>query len=88
MKTRYLFPLIAMGFVTIMGVYFLVNPSYQRSIKAKYHYEMGEYKEAYSLAQEAFGMDVYNRMAATIMAQSTTSLKYVSYIKQAQSFLV
>jgi len=87
MKTRYLFPLIAVGFVSIMGIYFLVNPSYERSIQAKYYYEMGEYKEAYSLAKEAFGLDVYNRMAATVMAQSTTSLKYVAYIEQAQSFL-
>ena len=87
MKTRYLFPLTAVGFVGVMAIYFLLNPSYQRSIEAKYYYEIGEYKEAYSLAQEAFGMDVYNRMAATIMAQSTTSLKYEDYIKQAKNFL-
>jgi len=87
MKSRYLFPVVAFALVAIMGIYFLVNPSYQRSIEAKYYYEIGEYKEAYSLAQEAFSMDVYNRMAATIMAQSTTSLKYVSYIKQAKTYL-
>jgi len=88
MKSRYLFPSIAFGLVAFMGIYFLVNPSYQRSIEAKYYYEVGDYKEAYSLAQEAFSMDVYNRMAATIMAQSTTSLKYVTYIEQAKTYLV
>lgn len=87
MKNRNLFPLIAIILVAIMGIYFLVNPSYQRSIQAKYYYEMGDYKEAYSLAQEAFSMDVYNRMAATILAQSTTSLKYVDYINQAKGYL-
>lgn len=87
MKTRYLFPLIAFGLVAIMALYFLLNPSYERSIEAKYHYEMGEYKEAYKLANEAFSMDVYNRMAATIMAQSKTSLKYVEYINQAKEYL-
>lgn len=87
MKNRNLFPLIAIILVGIMGVYFLVNPSYQRSIEAKYYYEMGEYKEAYALAGEAFSMDVYNRMAATILAQSTTSLKYVEYIEQAKDYL-
>ena len=87
MKTRDLFPLIAFGLVAIMALYFLLNPSYERSIEAKYHYEMGEYKEAYKLANEAFSMDVYNRMAATIMAQSKTSLKYVEYINQAKEYL-
>jgi len=87
MKSRYLFPIIAFSLVAIMGIYFLVNPSYQRSIEAKYYYEVGDYKRAHSLAQEAFSMDVYNRMAATIMAQSTTSLKYVAYIKQAKTYL-
>ncbi|MEA1982530.1 MAG: hypothetical protein U9N39_03205 [Campylobacterota bacterium] len=87
MKTRFLFPIIAIFLVFFMGVYFLLNPSYQRSIEAKYYYEMGEYKEAYSLANEAFSMDVYNRMASTIMAQSKTSLKYVEYITQAKSYM-
>jgi tRNA U34 5-carboxymethylaminomethyl modifying enzyme MnmG/GidA len=32
-------------------------------------------------------MDVYNRMAATIMAQSTIALKYVEYITQAKEYL-
>jgi len=87
MLNKYLFPIIAFGLVSFMGLYFLINPSYQKSIEAKYYYEVGEYKEAYSLANEAFSMDVYNRMASTIMAQSTTSLKYVAYIEQAKEYL-
>ena len=87
MKSKYLFPSIAFFLIFIMGVYFLVNPSYTKSIEAKYYYETGEYHEAYSLASEAFGMDVYNRMAATIMAQSKTSLKYVKYIDEAKGYL-
>jgi len=87
MKTRYLLSLIALGLVTIMGAYFLVNPSYEKSLEAKYYYEMGEYDRAYSLAKEAFSQDIYNRMAATIMAQSTTSLKYQKYIDEAKKYL-
>ena len=87
MKNKILFPAIALGLLLFMGIYFLVNPSYQRSIEAKYHYEMGHYKEAYALANEAFSMDVYNRMASTIMAQSNTSLKYVAYINQAKDYM-
>lgn len=88
MKTRYLFPTIALVLVSIMALYFALNPSYQRSIESKYYYEIGEYEEAYSLANEAFSMDVYNRMASTIMAQSNTSLKYVKYIKEAKEYLL
>ena len=87
MRTKYLFPLIAFSLVMIMGITFTVNPSYSKSIEAKYYFEIGEYDQAYALASEAFGLDIYNRMAATIMAQSKTSLKYVKYIDQAKSYL-
>jgi tetratricopeptide (TPR) repeat protein len=69
-----------------MGGYFLANPSYEKSIRAKYYYEMDDYKQALTLAKEAFSEDVYNRMASTIMAQSITSLKYVSYIEDAKRY--
>jgi len=87
MKTRLLIPLIALFLLFIMVVYFIVNPSYEKSLRAKYYYETGDYKEAYSLAKEAFGLDLYNRMAATIMTQSQTSLKYVAYIDDAKKYM-
>ena len=87
MQTKILFPAIAIVTIVFMGVYFWLNPSYERSMEAKYYYEIGEYKEAYELANEAFSMDIYNRMASTIMAQSKTSLKYVAYIEQAKGYL-
>lgn len=87
MKPRVLIPVLALALLFIMGVYFLTNPSYEKSLKAKYYYEVGDYREAYSLAKEAFSIDVYNRMAATVMAQSHTSLKYVRYIEDAQKYM-
>lgn len=87
MKTKILFPFVAVFLLLIMGVYFLTHPSYDKSIRAKYYYEVGNYKEAYSLAKEAFSLDLYNRMAATIMTQSQTSLKYVAYIQMAQKYM-
>ncbi|MDF1876764.1 hypothetical protein JHD47_02920 [Sulfurimonas sp. SAG-AH-194-L11] len=87
MRTRYLFPIVAFSLVGVMLLYFLLNPSYEKSIEAKYYYEIGEYEDAYALASEAFSMDVYNRMASTVMAQSKTSLKYVEYINQAKLYL-
>jgi hypothetical protein len=87
MSTKILFPAIAVFLLLSMAVYFIVNPSYRKSIEAKYYFEMGDYKEAYMLANEAFSEDVYNRMASTIMAQSKTSLKYVAYIGEAKSYM-
>lgn len=87
MKSRVFIPLVALFLLFVMGAYFLINPSYEKSLRAKYYYEIGEYQEAYSLAKEAFGLDLYNRMAATIMTQSQTSLKYVSYIEDAKKYM-
>ncbi len=87
MQNKFLFPLIALGLVFVMIIYFVMHPSYQKSLEAKYFYEIGDYKQAYSLANEAFSLDLYNRMAATVMAQSKTSMKYQEYIEQAKSYL-
>jgi tetratricopeptide (TPR) repeat protein len=87
MKAKILFPLVALTLVVVMVIYFLLNPSYEKSLEAKYYYEMGEYQKAYELANEAFSMDVYNRMASTIMAQSKTSMKYQKYVNQAKEYL-
>lgn len=87
MSTKILLPGLALGFILIMGVYFLSNPSYEKSIRAKYYYEMGDYKEALVLSREAFSLDVYNRMASTIMAQSITSMKYTAYIDDAKKYM-
>lgn len=87
MNIKVLIPLVAFGLILIMGIYFLINPSYEKSLEAKYYYEIGDYHEAYTLSKEAFGIDVYNRMASTIMAQSQTALKYVAYIEMAKKYI-
>ncbi len=87
MNNKFFFPALAALFLVIMGIYFLLNPSYEKSIEAKYYYEIGDYEEAYKRANEAFSLDVYNRMAATIMAQSKTSIKYKKYIDQAKEYM-
>jgi tetratricopeptide (TPR) repeat protein len=87
MKSKFLFPGLAVLFLVIMGLFFLVDPSYEKSIEAKYYYNTGNYKKAYKLANKAFSIDVYNRMAATIMAQSKTSIKYQKYNQQAKKYM-
>lgn len=87
MSNRFTVLLIALSIMLMMGVYFLVNPSYEKSIKAKYYFETSQYKEALALSKEAFSLDQYNRMAATVMAQSITSLKYVKYIEMGDGYI-
>ena len=53
MKTKILLPGVAVFLLLVMGGYFLTHPSYDKSIRAKYYYEIGDYQEAYSLAKEA-----------------------------------
>jgi len=87
MKSKIMIPFISFIAVVVIILYFLLNPSYEKSIKAKYYFEVGEYKEALVLAREAFALDVYNRMASTIMAQSITSLKYLSFNEDAKKYM-
>lgn len=87
MKSRLFVVMIAASMLFVMVIYFIVNPSYEKSLRAKYYYEVGDYAEAYNLAKEAFSIDLYNRMAATIMAQSQISLKYVAYIQEAKEYM-
>ncbi len=78
---------ISVGLLVLMGVYSAFNPSYERSIEAKFYYAIGEYKSAHKLAKEAFELDSYNRMAATIMTQSQTALLFVDYIAEAKKYM-
>lgn len=79
--------IISLGFVGVMLLYFVLNPSYQKSIEARVYFTMGNYEEAYTLANEAFSENAYNRMASTVMAQSKTALIYVNYIKEAKKYM-
>ncbi len=79
--------LVVFGLLAVMVIYFSFNPSYQRSIEAKYHYLTADYSQAHTLASEAFDLDRYNRMAATVMTQSKTALKFVDYIDESKKYL-
>lgn len=87
MNSKYFFPLSAVVFLLMMIIYFFLHPSYEKSLEAKYYYETGEYEKAYKVANEAFSLDVYNRMASTVMAQSKTAMKYKKYIQEAKKYM-
>ena len=86
MKTKSIF-FIAFAFIAAMVLYFGLHPSYEKSLEAKFYYEMENYKKAYKLAKEAFELDPYNKMAVTIMTQSQYSLRYVNYIEDAKRYI-
>jgi len=86
MKEGKLWLVVPLLIVTAALFYFAFNSSYERSLQAKYYYATGSYDRAFALAREAFELDPYNRMAATVMTQSQTALKYVDYIKQAKEY--
>lgn len=73
-------------FIFGSGAWMFVHPSYQKSIEARFAYSMGEYDNAYLLAKESFALDSYNKMAATVMAQSQMALKYVRYNNDAEKY--
>ncbi|MDF1874995.1 hypothetical protein JHD48_04525 [Sulfurimonas sp. SAG-AH-194-I05] len=87
MSSKFTIVAVAMFLILTMFIYFLINPSYEKSIKAKYYFEMGHYDKALVLAREAFSVDVYNRMASTVMSQSVISLKYVNYNAMAKKYM-
>ena len=87
MLNKMMFFIVATVIVLGMVIFFILNPSYEKSLEAKYYFETADYNQAYKKANEAFKLDIYNRMASTIMAQSKISLKYVKYINRAKKYL-
>jgi tetratricopeptide (TPR) repeat protein len=72
--------------ILAMVLYFSLNPSYQQSLEAKYYFTVGDYEKAQIAATEAFTLNSYNKMAATIMTQSQVAVKFVKYNTQAKEY--
>ena len=72
--------------LALFTMFFLANPSYQKSIEAKFYYKTGVYDLAYLLSKEAFELDNYNKMATTIMTHSKLAMEYESYIKDSKKY--
>ncbi len=87
MRYKLFFLFFALVLFTVFGLFFLLSDSYKRSLEAKVLYMRGDYAQAQLLAKEAHELDTYNRMAATIMAQSSLALEYVAYIEEGERFL-
>jgi hypothetical protein len=65
---------------------FILSTSYRLSIQAKYYYIIDDYKQAYSLASQAYKQSTYNMMAFTIRQQSLVILELKDVISQAKEY--
>jgi len=87
LKTKIFFILLVLITVIAIYFYYLFDKSYMISLEAKKLYRAGDYQSAMDLAQKAYELNQYNRMAFTVLVQSEESLKWVKYIRQTKEYL-
>ena len=78
---------IAMFIIALFGLFFYSDNSYKLALEAKFYYESKEYEKALNLSQKALDIDIYNKMANTILNQSKAAIKFSSYIKNGKEYL-
>jgi len=74
--------------ILLIILYTFLNDSYRYSIEAKAFYSMGKYEKAYKLANEAYELNRYNKMAFTILTQSKIALVWENFIKQSNEYFI
>ena len=78
---------IAIFLIVLFGLFFYSDSSYKLTLEAKFLYENKEYEKALNLSQKALDIDIYNKMANTILNQSKAAIKFSSYIKNGKEYL-
>ena len=78
---------IAIFLIVLFGLFFYSDNSYKLALKAKFYYESKEYEKALNLSQKALDIDIYNKMANTVLNQSKAAIKFSSYIKNGKEYL-
>ena len=78
---------IAIFLIILFGLFFYSDNSYKLTLEAKFLYENKEYEKALNLSQKALDIDIYNKMANTILNQSKAAIKFSSYIKNGKEYL-
>lgn len=77
----------AIFLIILFGLFFYSDNSYKLALEAKFLYENKEYEKALNLSQKALDIDIYNKMANTILNQSKAAMKFSSYIKNGKEYL-
>lgn len=78
---------IAFFLIVLFGLFFYSDNSYKLALEAKFLYENKEYEKALNLSQKALDIDIYNKMANTVLNQSKAAMKFSSYIKNGKEYL-
>ncbi len=78
---------IAIFIIALFGLFFYSDNSYKLALEAKFLYENKEYEKALNLSQKALDIDIYNKMANTVLNQSKAAIKFSSYIKNGKEYL-
>jgi len=78
---------IALFLITLFGLFFYSDNSYKLALEAKFYYESKEYEKALNLSQKALDIDIYNKMANTVLNQSKAAIKFSSYIKNGKEYI-
>ena len=78
---------VAFFIVALFGLFFYSDNSYKLALEAKFYYESKEYEKALNLSQKALDIDIYNKMANTILNQSKAAIKFSSYIKNGKEYI-
>ncbi len=87
LKTKIGFILLLLVLAIAVYFYYIFDKSYVLSAEAKKYYRAGDFKEATELAQKAYDLNSYNRMAFTVLVQSQESLKWKKYIDETSKYL-
>ncbi|OUT14072.1 hypothetical protein B9N64_05020 [Campylobacter concisus] len=78
---------VAIFLIGLFGLFFYSDNSYKLALEAKFYYESKEYEKALNLSQKALDIDIYNKMANTVLNQSKAAIKFSSYIKNGKEYL-
>ena len=78
---------IAIFLIVLFGLFFYSDNSYKLALEAKFLYKNKEYEKALNLSQKALDIDIYNKMANTVLNQSKAAIKFSSYIKNGKEYL-
>ena len=78
---------IAIFLIVLFGLFFYSDNSYKLALEAKFLYENKEYEKALNLSQKALDIDIYNKMANTVLNQSKAAIKFSLYIKNGKEYL-
>lgn len=85
---KYLFWGVFGLFILFGFLSFAISDSYQKSLRARWHFNLGEYETAHQLAKEAYVLDPYNKMAFGVKKQSELSLRFKNYIEESDDYLL